>query len=264
MIGGVPVPKKRYSGLLGLMAFLTLLYCSSHKTERKTLPETVPLVKASIVYVKTDSTAGTGFVVGPEGHIVTAYHIVKNAKRIEIDTRQHDQPLPCTVIAVDTTPCHHFGAGINFDTAILRVQVSGLTLPPVKLGEQTQTKEGLEMAFFGFPYGRLPWAGRFIPSVKQGLISAVLSTTVGNRFYYHFQLDGMVNPGNSGSPIFIPETGEVVGMVLSYINPIGDLANDSLTTKSGQQIAIDALAPPTGIGIGISINVAKDLLNKLP
>lgn len=258
------MPKKWYPRLSVLMVFLSLLNCSSHKAIRKTLPENVPLLKPSIVYVKTDSSAGTGFVVGPEGYIVTAYHIVKNAKWIEIDTRQYNQPLPCTVIAADTTPCHHFGTGINFDTAILRVQANGVTLPPVKLGDQTQTKEGLEIAFFGFPYARLPWAGRFIPSVKGGLISAVLSTTVDDRFYYHFQLDAMTNPGNSGSPIFIPETGEVVGMVLSYISPIADLAKDTLTTKSGREVALRDLAPPTGIGIGISINVAKDLLDKLP
>ena len=227
------------------------------------LPETVARIKPGIVGVGTvqltrrpaGQFTGTGFVVGDGRHAITNAHVVPT--QIDRDKKEflailtgaggQEGVREATVVASD--PEH--------DVALLSFK--GAPLPALRLGDSDQVREGERYAFTGFPIGM---ALGMRPVTHQALISAItpvvmpqltartLDPKVVQRLgapYDVFQLDATAYPGNSGSPLYQPDTGTVVGVI-----------NKVFVKETKENL----LKEPSGITYAIPSKFAAALLRK--
>lgn len=232
--------------------------------EGASLADTISMVKPSIVGVGTylptrrppHLLKGTGFVVHQGQYVLTNNHIVAGALKVEKGERlvvftgegQNAKILKAKVVGKD---------GVH-DLAVLRISS---TLPGLELDEGPLAREGEFFAFTGFPIGAV--LGLY-PVTHRGMISSItpiavpapslsqLSAQKISRLRNPdlvYQLDGTAYPGNSGSPLYHPETGTVIGIVnMVHVK----------TTKE------DILSKPSGISYAIPIEHARKLLESLP
>lgn len=228
------------------------------------LAETVAKIKSSIVAVGTVQPArqpsaqflATGFVVGQGAHVITNAHGLpdlldpqaKETLAIFIGRGKQIESRSATKLAID--PIH--------DLALLKFE--GAPLPPLRLGESKPSREGQEVAFTGFPLGVV--LGLFpvthtgvisaispiaIPAAEAGLLDGSTLKRLRQEPYDVFQLDATAYPGNSGSPLYEPGTGRVVGVI-----------NKVFVQQSKEA----ALEKPSGITYAIPIQHAQALLKR--
>lgn len=142
----------------------------------------------------------SGLIVGPDGHILTNYHVVADASKISIHF--HDgRILEGTVVGSDN----------RTDLAVVRVKATGLKVP--KLGDSDKVEPGEWAIAIGSPYG-------FERSVTLGVISAKSRPGISNVTPAGelIQTDASINPGNSGGPL-VNIRGEVIGINSIVIRP---------------------------------------------
>lgn len=223
---------------------------------------TITHVKPSVVilgtYKPTNSPRftlrGTGFVVGNEGMghsnlVITNAHVLQPTSPEEGLTdlvvqlhvaRNTLQMRVATVLEVDTL----------HDLALLRFE--GPLAPSLKVGDSGAVREGQAVAFTGFPIGG---ALGFSPVTHHGVISSIAAAALpppsakllneksvrGLRSgsFEIFQLDGTAYPGNSGGPLFDPETGDVLGVVNMVF--IKGTRESALTNPSGISYAVPSV-----------------------
>lgn len=226
------------------------------------LVATVERIKPSIVMVgihkKMSSPQfalrGTGFAVGDGRIVATNAHVVADLGLAEdaVLVVRASTPIgsarPASVLAVDKA----------HDLALLRV--GGAALPPLTVGNSDAVKDGLSVAFTGFPIGG---ALGFSPVTHRGTVSAVtpVALPAGNSQQLRepvikrmregsfdvFQLDATAYPGNSGGPLFDVDTGEVLGVI-------------NMVFVKGTREA--ALSQPSGISYAIPSNYLRQLLDR--
>ena len=177
---------------------------------------------------------GSGFIVKPNGVIVTNAHVVAGATKISVAMRD-GQTYDAKLVGMDE---------LN-DLAVLRIAASNLPVAPI--GSSTGLAIGEWAIAIGNPFGFL--LGNTEPSVTAGVISATGRNLVQQEqndgpgaYIDMLQTDASINPGNSGGPL-VNAVGEVIGV------------NTSIFSPSGGSI---------GLGFAIPINramrVADDLL----
>ncbi len=153
---------------------------------------------------RVPTATGSGFLLGPEGYVVSNHHVVKDAQWIQVrlaDGRVFDSEL--------------VGSDPDTDLALLRV-VDGTDLPSVVLGDSDRLEVGDWVVAIGNPFG-------LDRSVSHGLISAKERVLGVGPLDDFIQTDALINPGNSGGPLFNMR-GEVVGVnsaVISNAQGIG-------------------------------------------
>ena len=147
---------------------------------------------------------GTGVVVPESGVILTNYHVVAGARRVEV--RFHDG---------HTTEAAVLQAVPEKDLAILQPKSIPDDLPPATLGSSRELAPGSEVVAVGFPFG-------IGPSVTAGVVSGLdrqfVSPDEKQQLDKLIQFDAAANPGNSGGPL-VNMKGEVVGIVTAILNP---------------------------------------------
>ena len=153
---------------------------------------------------------GTGFVVRPNGIIVTNQHVVANAERVVV-TLADGTDLPATVLGEDPLT----------DIAVLQVKRQGL--PTVSTGRSTDLMIGEWVVALGNPYAFL--LGNSEPTVTVGVVSGtnrnILPSGDQTGLYFDMiQTDAAINPGNSGGPL-TNALGEVVGVNSSIFSASG-------------------------------------------
>ena len=163
---------------------------------------------------------GTGFVVRPEGTIVTNQHVVANADRVVV-TLPDGTDLPAKVLGEDPLT----------DIAVLQVERRGL--PTVSTGRSTDLMIGEWVVALGNPYAYL--LGNAEPTVTVGVVSAtnrnILPSGDQTGLYFDMiQTDAAINPGNSGGPL-TNALGEVVGV------------NSSIFSNSGGSVGLGFAIP---------------------
>jgi len=142
--------------------------------------------------------AGSGVIVHADGYVLTAHHVVGNARRIVVVTSGE---FRASAIIVSADPDH--------DLALLKLETIGLSEAP--LGYAGAVSLDQEVIVAGFPFGLRE------VSVTRGRIAAVRTKGV-NRV---FQVDAAINPGNSGGAVF-NRRGEVVGILTTkFSHPSG-------------------------------------------
>jgi len=194
---------------------------------------------------------GSGFIVSPDGFIVTNAHVVENAEEITVrftDKRE----LQAKVIGADT----------RSDVAVIKVDATNL--PVVKIGDTKKLRPGEWVIAIGSPFG-------FANTVTAGIVSATsrenLSGDPNLDAVPFIQTDVAVNPGNSGGPL-LNMRGEVVGINSQIFSRTGSFAGISFAIPIDYAFNVAEQLMKTGhvtrgrIGVGIQ-NVTKDLADSL-
>lgn len=236
-----------------LCSYITLAAAAHAQAPAGAQADTIARVKASIVAIGTYQAArtpafrfrATGFAVG-DGHVVAtnAHVLTVPVDEANLEKLVIAQPLADGRIAVQEArtladdPAH--------DLALLRIPKP---LPALKLGDAQTVREGQDVRFTGFPIGA---ALGLFPATHRAMVAAItpiaiplpegshLSAAVvrrlaGERFPV-FQLDATAYPGNSGSPLYDPATGTVLGIINMVF--VKETKEAVLTQPSGITYAI--------------------------
>jgi S1-C subfamily serine protease len=168
---------------------------------------------------------GSGFVLDKEGHILTNYHVVANARQVEV-TLSNRKKIRAEVIGLD--PSH--------DLAVIKIAPTA-TMIPATLGDSKAVVVGQKVYAIGNPFG-------LNGTMTRGIVSSLRSIRGpdGTPIDEAIQTDAAINPGNSGGPL-LNSRGEVIGI------------NTMIATAGANQSA--------GIGFAVPINAAKAVLNDL-
>src|SRR6266496_4428765 len=166
---------------------------------------------------------GSGFIIDKDGHIVTNYHVIAEARQVEV-TLHNRKKYRATVVGTD--PAH--------DLAVIQIKASDLT--PAVLGDSRNLKVGQKVYAIGNPFG-------LSGTMTRGIVSSIRPVREPNGAMIDeaIQTDAAINPGNSGGPL-MNWHGEVIGI------------NTMILSNSNQS---------AGIGFAIPINTAKAVLNDL-
>src|SRR6266699_2871486 len=168
---------------------------------------------------------GSGFIIDRDGHVLTNYHVIEDARQVEV-TLHNRKKYRATVVGTDR----------SHDLAI--IQIKAPDLAAMTLGDSRNLQVGQKVYAIGNPFGL---AG----TLTSGIVSSIRSVQEPNGVNIDeaIQTDAAINPGNSGGPL-LNSHGEVIGI------------NTMIAGNPG----IDQSA---GIGFAIPINTAKAVLNDL-
>jgi S1-C subfamily serine protease len=175
-------------------------------------PSVVKKVEAGTVMIEARNRKsthfGSGFFLESSRVIVTAYHVVEGARRIRV-------AVPNTLYISDALLV---SASPEWDVAILRVEwPEEMNLPGLRLSrERDPLPVGTEVAYTGYGFGTDESLIKVL-STYRGIISSRVPR--GKSFFYH--LSGLVNQGLSGCALYLPGSGEVVGVVTRQFGPPG-------------------------------------------
>ena len=164
---------------------------------------------------------GSGFIISPDGYILTNNHVVADADEIIVRLSDRSE-MKAKLVGTDP----------RSDVALLKIE--GKNLPVLKLGKSQDLKAGQWVVAIGSPFG-------FDHTVTQGIISAIGRSLPNESYVPFIQTDVPINPGNSGGPLF-NLTGEVVGI------------NSQIYTRSGGFMGVSFAIP-----IDVAMDVANQL-----
>jgi S1-C subfamily serine protease len=193
------------------------------------LADTVEALKPSIVAVGTmqysrrpaGECRGTGFAVADGRHVVTSAHVVP--ERVDATNGEFLAVFVGSGARVEARRARVVSTDRSHDLALIRFD--GAALPPLKLAAEGRVREGELYAFTGFPLGAL--LGIY-PVTHTGVVSSITPVLVGagdgepldlaslrrsRSELAVYQIDATAYPGNSGSPLYQPETGRVIGII---------------------------------------------------
>ncbi len=165
---------------------------------------------------------GSGFIVRPDGLILTNAHVVDGASEVSVkltDKREYRAKV----------------LGVDKDTDVAVIKIDAKDLPTVRIGDPSRTQVGEWVLAIGSPFG-------FENSATAGVVSARARSLPGEGYVPFLQTDVAVNPGNSGGPLF-DLRGEVIGI------------NSQIYTGSGGYMGISFAIP-----IDVAMNVEQQLV----
>ncbi len=158
---------------------------------------------------------GSGFIVDPEGFVLTNYHVVQNAEKIKV-TLQNGDEFEARVL----------GADEETDVAVLKIN-AGRSLPFINFGNSDETRIGEWVLAIGSPFG-------LARTVTAGIISQTnRETPDGNAFQKFLQTDAAINRGNSGGPL-VDMNGRVIGINSQIATSTGDYNGIGFALPSNQ------------------------------
>ena len=171
---------------------------------------------------------GSGFVVDKDGHIVTNYHVVQGASRVEVSFSNQDT-VKATIVGTDPST----------DLAVLKVDAPARALTPLTLADSDAVQVGDPVVAIGNPFG-------LDRTVTAGIVSALQREVRSPNNYtidHVIQTDAPINSGNSGGPL-IDAQGRVIGV------------NSQIETASGG-------GGNVGIGFAVPANTVKSVVAQL-
>lgn len=172
--------------------------------------------------------AGSGAIISKDGHILTNYHVIEGAKRIQV-TLFNGESFTAKPVGIDP---------VN-DIAVIQIEAPEEDLYPVELGDSDQLRVGMRVFAVGNPFG-------LERTMSLGIISSLNRTLEIQESWVIksiIQIDASINPGNSGGPL-IDTHGRVIGI--------------NTAIASAHNIAQSA-----GIGFAIPINLVKRVVPEL-
>ena len=166
---------------------------------------------------------GSGFIIDKDGHILTNYHVVQNARQLEV-TLSNKKKFKAQIIGTDR----------SHDLAV--IQITAPNLKWVTLGDSGNLQVGQKVYAIGNPFG-------LSGTMTRGIVSSIRSVQEPDGTYIDeaIQTDAAINPGNSGGPL-LNSRGEVIGINTMILSSVGQSA---------------------GIGFCIPVNAAKAVINDL-
>ena len=185
------------------------------------------VVSDSFFGAQEQQAQGSGFVIDKDGHVVTNYHVVEGAKKVQVSFSDEEE-MNATVVGTDPST----------DIAVLKIQgAMSRSLTPLTLGDSSQVKVGDAVVAIGNPFG-------LERTVTAGIVSALqrqIQAPNGFQIDEVIQTDAAINHGNSGGPL-LNANGDVIGV------------NAQIETESGGNV---------GIGFAIPIDTVKDVASQL-
>jgi S1-C subfamily serine protease len=178
--------------------------------------------------MQTQQALGSGFVIDKAGHIVTNYHVVQGANRVEVSFSDNER-LPARIVGRDPST----------DVAVLQVKARSRALTPLRLGNSDAVEVGDSVVAIGNPLGE-------DRSITAGIVSALqrrIFAPNGAPIDHAIQTDAALNHGNSGGPL-LDARGEVIGV------------NSQIQTSGGSDGNI-------GIGFAIPVDTVKTVAAQL-
>ncbi len=248
--------------LVAVLYGLVIWMCPFGSLLSMELPDTIDKVRLSVVAIGTVMPArpngakftGTGFVVGSGRLVITNHHVLP-----EIMNQAKKEALVVFAGRGKAAEVRHariLRADPTHDLALL--EVSGAPLTPMRL-KVTAVREGQDVAFTGFPLGMV--LGLY-PVTHKGIISSITPIVIPantsrnltaqqiqrlRKPFDVYQLDGTAYPGNSGSPVYDINSGEVLGVV------------NSVFVKGTKEAMIEK---PSGISYAIPVQYVNDLMKR--
>ncbi len=228
------------------------------------LPDTAERVKASVVSIATYQPTrspraqylGTGFVIDDGRLVVTNDHVLPG----DLDQDNRERLVVVSGQGRDNT-IHHaevVARAASDDLVLLRIAPP--SLPALTLGNSSRARVGEEVAFTGYPIGMI--LGLY-PATHRAGISAMTPMAIPARHSSElddsriralrnappmvFQLDATAYPGNSGSPLYRKDTGEVIGVI------------NQVYVQGGREAAV---RNPSGITYAIPSDRIRPLLEQ--
>lgn len=165
---------------------------------RTTIEQNAARFGEAVVMVNTPSGSGSGFLINPEGYLITNYHVIARETRIRT-TVFHRTETGFEQRRYDKVRIVAFNPYI--DLALLKIEEAGREFPWVFLGDMSRVTVGETVFAIGNPLG-------LTRTVSQGIVSTTNRDFEG-RLYIQTTAD--INPGNSGGPLF-NLAGEVIGV----------------------------------------------------
>ena len=231
---------------------------------RANLPDTIARLKPSVVLVGTFNATnsprfqlrGTGFVVGRGEQVITNAHVLPDnlrqgdAAALVVQVRDGNSGWQMRFARLVERNSEH-------DLALLRFD--GPAAPAMAIGDSGRVREGHELAFMGFPIGGvLGFSVVTHRALVSSITAAALPSPTADRLkeqairslrdgtFSLFQLDATAYPGNSGGPLFDPESGTVLGVVSMVL--IKGTRESALSQPSGITYAIPSVHVKTMLG----------------
>ena len=251
-------PRSALRAVLALLALAVL-----PPTALADVADMLPNIKPAVVGVGTfnptrsprASLQGTGFAVLDGRYVISCAHIFE--KELDSEKKEtlavfigHDRQMNVRAAQILARDKDH-------DLALLKIE--GEPLPALKLGDSSRAREGWQLYFTGYPIGSVLGLN---PSTHRAGLAAIVPiyTPVQNVSqlnlrtlkqakapYEVFELDAIAYPGNSGSPVWHPDTGEVLGVV------------NSVYVKGAKESVLSA---PSGISYAIPVKYVQELLKQ--
>ncbi len=175
---------------------------------------------------------GSGFIISPDGYILTNDHVAGNATKISV-----------TLTTGETVEAKLIGSDRNADVALLKIEKENLEF--ANLGNSDNVIIGEWVIALGNPFGLFEINDK--PTVTVGVVSAtdMKVTADGNRVYKDMiQTDASINTGNSGGPL---------------VNADGDVIGMNTIIYTGGQFSSGSI----GVGFAISINRVRTIMEKI-
>jgi S1-C subfamily serine protease len=195
---------------------------------RKNIPSVVNVTSKAVTFdffygAVPQEGQGSGFVIDKEGHILTNYHVIADARQVEV-TLYNRKKYRAKIVGTDRA----------HDLAIVQIEAPNLT--PAVLGDSRNLQVGQKVYAIGNPFG-------LSGTLTTGIVSSIRSVREpdGMQIDDAIQTDAAINPGNSGGPL-MNWRGEVIGINTMIYSGVGQSA---------------------GIGFAIPINTAKAVLGDL-
>lgn len=195
---------------------------------RKNIPSVVNVTSKAVTFdffygAVPQEGQGSGFIIDKEGHILTNYHVIADARQVEV-TLYNRKKYRAKIVGRDRA----------HDLAIVQIEAPNLT--PAVLGDSRNLQVGQKVYAIGNPFG-------LSGTLTTGIVSSIRSVREpdGMQIDDAIQTDAAINPGNSGGPL-MNWRGEVIGINTMIYSGVGQSA---------------------GIGFAIPINTAKAVLGDL-
>lgn len=201
-----------------------LYRASARPPGERTVREWVGVIGEAVVQIRTPSGIGSGFILNPDGRLVTNFHVIEGETQISVEVYHLAQGRldRRTYKQIRILAINKFA-----DLALLKIEDAGAPrFEPVPLGNSDTLAVGQRVFAIGSPLG-------LERTVTEGIISTTTRQLQGDLY---LQTSAQINPGNSGGPLF-----DLAGQVVGVIN---------MKVTAGE-----------GIGFAIPVNGLKQFLD---
>jgi S1-C subfamily serine protease len=169
---------------------------------------------------------GSGAIIDRSGHVLTNFHVIEGARRLEV-----------TLADASKWPARPVGADPSNDLAVIKIDAPAEKLSVIPLGDSSSLVVGQKVLVIGNPFG-------FERTLTVGIVSSLgrsIRADNGRLIRGIIQTDAAINPGNSGGPL-LNSSGEVIGVSTAIFSPSGG---------------------SVGVGFAVPINTAKRIIPEL-
>ncbi len=189
---------------------------------------------------------GSGFIWDKQGRIVTNYHVISDASRLEVTLADHTNWKAVLV-----------GAAPDRDLAVLQINAPADKLRPISIGESKNLLVGQKVFAIGNPFG-------LDQTLTTGVVSALgreIKAVTGRTIHDVIQTDAAINPGNSGGPL-LDSAGRLIGVNTAIYSPSGASSGIGFAVPVGEvnRVVPQIISKGKMIRPGLGITLANQRL----